>query len=138
MTNICKDSWNTTRGTSIDEEQSEVTDWITDSVRCNSEAGNSYEVLNNHPSCTVLGFIREPGEEVAGDSLITHIRQYKHAFQAIEAMEISLTAQIPGGAVKRSALAVENPIAFRMIVMKKAMAYAGTVEAKNIKPGRKV
>jgi hypothetical protein len=43
-----------------------------------------------------------------------------------------LTARIPGGAVKMRESESEKPIPWRMIVMKNPMAYAGTVEAKNM------
>jgi hypothetical protein len=39
---------------------------------------------------------------------------------------------MPGGAVRRRATEVVYPIAFRMMVMKNAMAYAGIVEARNM------
>lgn len=42
---------------------------------------------------------------------------------------------MPGGAVRRRATEVVYPIAFRMMVMKNAMAYAGMVEARNMKAG---
>jgi len=43
-----------------------------------------------------------------------------------------LTAKAPGGAVKMRERESEKPIPLRMIVIKNPMAYAGTVEAKNM------
>ena len=47
-------------------------------------------------------------------------------------MDGVITAKTPGGAVKMRERESEKPIPWRMIVMKNPMAYAGTVEAKNM------
>lgn len=68
-THVCKHTRNTSRGTSVREENAKVTDTIAFGETNDSKSNNDHAGLNCEPWGTELGLVRQRGEDVDRNSL---------------------------------------------------------------------